>query len=72
VERGSAKLKIVDALRSVGYDFLTASEKAQESIDEFLASGQDKQIISVVDRQGKCVWAGEMRRKPNQHDHDHP
>ena len=39
----TAKDKIVDLFREAGYDFITASEIATETIREFKASGKKRQ-----------------------------
>jgi len=39
----TAKDKIVDILRGAGYDFITASEIATETLREFEASGKERQ-----------------------------
>ena len=39
----TAKDKIVDIFREAGYDFITASEIATETLREFEASGKERQ-----------------------------
>jgi predicted Fe-Mo cluster-binding NifX family protein len=41
--KNMAKDKIVDILREAGYDFITASEIATDTIREFKASGKKRQ-----------------------------
>ena len=61
----TVKETLVEALRKVGYDFITACEIAHEQLQEFLKSDQKEKTFVVHDKFGKCTDAFVVKKKGN-------
>ena len=66
----TAKDKIVDIFREAGYDFLTASEIAEDTLREFVASGKKRQryylkngVSFVIQKKGANKRSEKMTRE---------